>query len=60
MFGMGWLLRMSHWSRRPPGLSRVILVLAVIAMCLALAGLQYFGLWPDWATMSPRPHVKRL
>jgi hypothetical protein len=59
MFDLRWLMRMSHWSRRPPGMARVLQVLAVLAICLALAGLYHVGLWPDWATMSPRPHLKR-
>ncbi len=57
MFGMGWLLRMSRWSRRPPGMGRVLLVLAVVAVCLALAGLQWAGFWPDWARVNGRPRL---
>lgn len=58
MFNLNWLLRMSHWSRRPPSLNRVLVGVAVVAFCLALAGLQHFGLWPDWATMNGRHRVR--
>ena len=57
MFGMGWLMRMSRWSRRPPGMSRVLVLLAVVAICLALAGLERAGFWPDWARVNGRPHL---
>ncbi|MFD1913425.1 hypothetical protein [Halodurantibacterium flavum] len=48
-----WLLRMARWARRPPSAARVKLVLGIIAVCLILAGIELFGLWPDWATMEP-------
>ena len=47
-----WLLRASRWARNPPSAKRVKLVLAVIAACVAIAGMQHFGLWPDWATLD--------
>ncbi|WP_347265963.1 hypothetical protein [Paracoccus sp. (in: a-proteobacteria)] len=56
-----WLLRASRWARHPPGARRVVMVLAIIALGLALAGLEHFGLWPDWAT-AERPrgiHLQR-
>ena len=58
MLNLNWLMRMSQWSRRPPSLNRVLMVIAVAAICLVLAGLQYFGLWPDWATMPNQHRVK--
>lgn len=45
-----WLVRMSHWARNPPSEKRVILVLAIILVCLAIFGIEWLGLWPDWAT----------
>lgn len=45
-----WLLRMAKWARHPPGKRRVAIVLTVLILCLALAGLEAFGLWPDWAS----------
>ena len=45
-----WLVRMAKWARHPPGKRRVAIVLTVLILCLALAGLEAFGLWPDWAS----------
>lgn len=45
-----WFMRMARWARRPPSAGRVKLVLAILALCLALAGIEAAGLWPDWAT----------
>lgn len=47
-----WLIRMTRWVRHPPPLSRVILVLGVVALCLALAGVEHLGLWPDWLKVN--------
>lgn len=42
------LFRMAKWARKPPSEARVKLVLAVIAIALALWGLErVFGV-PDW------------
>jgi len=49
-----WLIRMSQWVRNPPPLWKVLLVLAVIAACLGLAGLEYLWGWPDWLTVNGR------
>lgn len=54
-----WLIRASRWARNPPSAKMVILVLAIIAIGLALVGLEHFGLWPDWAT-TERPRGIRL
>ena len=45
-----WLLRMSRWARRPPSARRVLLVLAVVAACLALAAVERWVGWPDALT----------
>ena len=58
MFNLNWLMRMQRWSRRPPSMNRVLMLVAIVALCLALAGLQHFGLWPDWATMTRAQRVK--
>lgn len=47
-----WLIRASRWARNPPSARRVALVLGVIALALALVGLEHFGLWPEWATLE--------
>lgn len=44
-----WLLRMANWARHPPSAGRVKLVLVVIAICLAIWGLEkVFGFPGDW------------
>lgn len=48
------LLRMSRWARNPPSDQRVKLVLGLIVLCLAIAGIEYMGWWPEWATSQPR------
>ncbi|MFC3616410.1 hypothetical protein ACFORG_21925 [Lutimaribacter marinistellae] len=47
-------LRMSYWVRNPPSAQRVKLVLVVVVVCLVILGIEYAGLWPDWATREPR------
>ncbi len=48
------LLRMSRWARNPPSDQRVKLALGLIVLCLAIAGVEYKGWWPEWATSQPR------
>lgn len=60
MNNLNWLIRMSQWARNPPSAKRVVLVLVVIALGLALAGLEHFGLWPDWATLERPPRGPRI
>ena len=45
-----WFLRMARWAKRPPSEGRVKLVLAVIAICIALAAVEYFWGWPEALT----------
>ncbi|OYX45495.1 MAG: hypothetical protein B7Z02_00615 [Rhodobacterales bacterium 32-67-9] len=49
------LLRLSRWARHPPSARRVILVFAVVALCLALAGLEWAGVLPEGFGLDPRP-----
>ena len=50
MLNPHWLLRMSRWARQPPSPGRVALVLAVVALCAALYGIERIWGWPDWLT----------
>lgn len=52
---MIWLLRAAKWARQPPSAKTVKMVLGIIAAGLALVALEKLGLWPDWATLDPRP-----
>ena len=47
---MKWLLRMSSWARHPPSPGRVKLVLAVIALCIVIYGIEQIWGWPAWLT----------
>ncbi len=60
MNNLTWLIRAARWARNPPSGRMVVLVLAIIALGLALLGLEHFGLWPDWATMERPPRGIRL
>ncbi|WP_127900158.1 hypothetical protein [Solirhodobacter olei] len=48
-----WLVRMSGWARRPPAARRLAVVLAVIALCLVLAGIEKYVGWPVWLGVNP-------
>lgn len=45
-------LRMAKWARNPPSTRRVVLVLGVIAVCLALVGLERAGIIPEGLGLS--------
>ncbi|WP_295044241.1 hypothetical protein [uncultured Paracoccus sp.] len=47
-----WLLRASKWARNPPSARTVRLILLVLAVALAIAGLEWLNLWPDWARVD--------
>lgn len=53
-------LRMSRWARHPPSEGRVILVLAVIAVCVALAVLNRTGWWPEALTLPGRGGLPKV
>jgi hypothetical protein len=50
MPGLTWLLRMARWSRHPPSMARVRLMLAIAALCLGLVAIEAVWGWPDWLT----------
>lgn len=47
-----WLLRMARWARKPPSAAHVRLVLGVVAICLALYGIEHFFGWPEFLTLE--------
>ena len=49
-----WFLRMARWSRHPPSPSRVKIVLAAIALCLVVVGVEHFVGWPEGLTLPVR------
>lgn len=60
MNNLNWLIRASRWARNPPAPRMVGMVLAIIALGLALKGLEHFGLIPDWAQMDRQPRGVRV
>lgn len=51
---LNWLVRAKRWAQNPPSEGRVKLVFGVVAICLVIAGIEYFGLWPSWMTLDRR------
>ncbi len=49
------LLRMAKLARHPPSMKQVMIVVVVIAICLALFGLEYFELLPDCMQLERAP-----
>lgn len=49
---MMWLLRMAGWARNPPPMWKVKLVVAVVAACLLLVGVEKMGFWPAGLTVN--------
>ncbi|SER43879.1 hypothetical protein SAMN04490244_10147 [Tranquillimonas rosea] len=49
-----WLLRAKRWAQNPPSPGRVKLVLAVIAVCLVLFGIELIWGWPEFLTPESR------
>jgi hypothetical protein len=41
---------MARWSRHPPSMARVRLMLAIAALCLGLVAIEAVWGWPDWLT----------
>ena len=50
-----WFLRMAKWAKHPPSEGRVKLVLAIVAVCLLLAAIEWWFGWPDWLTPNQVP-----
>ncbi|MGX9354166.1 hypothetical protein ACS3SW_03080 [Roseobacteraceae bacterium S113] len=58
--GPGWFLRLAKWARNPPSPERVKLMLAIVALCLVLYGVERWIGWPDALTMEwtgPRQRI---
>jgi uncharacterized membrane protein SpoIIM required for sporulation len=49
-----WLVRAKRWVQRPASEGRVKLVFGVVAICLVIAGVEYFIGWPNWLTVDRR------
>jgi len=48
-----WLLRMSQWARNPPPMRKVLLVVAVVAICAVLFIIERYVGWPEALSVEP-------
>lgn len=44
------ILRMARWVRHPPSTRRIMLLAAVLAASLLIAGAEWLGILPDFMT----------
>ena len=49
---LAWLMRAKRWAQKPPSPGRVKLVFGVLAICLAIAGVEWLFGWPEWLTVD--------
>ena len=47
-----WLARAKQWAQNPPSWGRVKLVLGAVAVCIAIAALEWAFGWPEWLTVN--------
>lgn len=54
------LLRMNQWVRNPPSPMAVKVTLGVILLAAVIFGIEYTGLWPEWAQVESarRPQIQ--
>lgn len=55
-----WLMRAAMWARNPPSPRKAKMFAALVALCIAIATIEYFGFWPDWATLDRPPRTPRF
>ncbi len=55
-----WLMRAAMWVRNPPSPQRVKLFAGLVALCILIGLVEYFGYWPDWATLDRPPRIPRF
>tara|TARA_R110001583_G_scaffold169768_1_gene322899 strand:+ start:298836 stop:299027 length:192 start_codon:yes stop_codon:yes gene_type:complete len=53
-----WLLRAKRWAQNPPSKSRVKFVFAIIAVCVALYGVEKLVGLPDWMQVNGASKIK--
>lgn len=59
MNNLRWFFRMAKWAHNPPSKQRVVLVLGIVAACLALAAVEHFIGWPDALSPDARGRLWR-
>ncbi|MFT8245421.1 hypothetical protein [Roseomonas sp. BN140053] len=53
------LVLMAQWWRHPPDRTRIIVILAALAIALLIVGFEHVFGWPDWLRTNPVP-IRRL
>lgn len=43
---------MARWVRNPPSSRMAMIWIAIIVLCLAIAGAEHVWGWPDWLTVN--------
>ncbi len=47
-----WLMRMAKWARHPPSPRQVKFVLAIVAACFLIWGIELLWGWPEVLTVN--------
>lgn len=47
-----WLLKSKMWAKNPPSMKQVVFYASIIAICLAVAGLELVFGWPEWLQVN--------
>ena len=55
MWNIKWFMRMTKWARNPPSTRHVIFVFSIVALGLAIAGIEKFVGWPEFMTIERTP-----
>ncbi|MDQ2065449.1 hypothetical protein Q9295_03615 [Xinfangfangia sp. CPCC 101601] len=45
-----WLMKAKRWAQNPPSARQVVFYGAILALCLAVAGFEWFFGWPEALT----------
>ena len=53
------LIRLAQWFRNPPPRSRIVLMLAVVAIAIGIALIERYVGWPEWARTESVP-IRRM
>lgn len=49
------LIRAAKWTRKPPSLTTVLILAAMVALFLILAAVEMYWGWPEWLTVNDGP-----
>lgn len=55
-----WLMRAAMWARNPPSAQQAKWLAILVAVCIGIGLIEYFGYWPEWAKLDRRPRIPKL